>query len=73
MVLPINTTSLPGAQCGLTLPSSGLAPAGSFRPSFHSRPYAACLRSPLMSNVRQHEGVALLARVVGSYIGRHEP
>ena len=40
---------------GLTLPSSGLAPAGRFRPSFHSRPYAPCLREPLKSNVRPHE------------------
>ena len=36
----------------LTLPSSELAPAGSFRPSFHSGPYAARRREPLMSNVR---------------------
>ena len=39
-------------QCGLTLPSSGLAPAWRFRPSFHSGPYAPCRREPLMSNVR---------------------
>jgi hypothetical protein len=45
-------------SCRLTLPSSGLAPASGSRPSFHSRPYAARLRSPLMSNVRPHESVA---------------
>ena len=37
---------------GLTLSSSGLAPAWRFRPSFHSGPYAPCRREPLMSNVR---------------------
>ena len=34
---------------------SGLAPAGCYRPSFHSWPSAACLREPLMSNVRRHK------------------
>ena len=43
---------------GLTLRSSGLAPAGRYRPSFHSGPYAACLREPLNSNVRHHHNHA---------------
>ena len=37
---------------GLTHRSSGLAPAGHFRPSFHSGPYVSCRREPLTSNVR---------------------
>ena len=35
----------------LTLRSSRRVPAGRFRPSFHSRPYAPCLHAPLNSNV----------------------
>ena len=51
--------------CGrrLTLPSSGLAPARRFRPSFHSGPYAPCRREPLMANVRQIQNTALMQRL----------
>ena len=35
----------------LTLRSSGRVPAGRFRPSFHSEPYAFCLHARLNSNV----------------------
>ena len=38
----------------LTLRSSRRVPAGRFRPSFHSRPYAPCLHARLNSNVRRH-------------------
>ena len=37
----------------LTLRSSRRVPAGRFRPSFHSRPYATCLHARLNSNVRR--------------------
>ena len=47
----------------LTLPSSGHAPAGRFRPSFHSGPYAPCRFRPLMSNVRQIQNTALMQRL----------
>ena len=53
-------------QCGLTLPSSGLAPAAQAWPSFHSGPSPRCLREPLMSNVRrqrtQHRDNAALVQ-----------
>ena len=42
-------------QCGLTLPSNGLAPAAQAWPSFHSGPSPRRLREPLMSNVRRQE------------------
>ena len=42
-------------RCGLTLPSSGLAPAARVWPSFHSGPSPRHLREPLMSNVRRRE------------------
>ena len=54
---------------GLTLPSSGLAPAWRFRPSFHSGPYAPCRREPLMSNVRpkaNQVGAKVQARAIAS-------
>ena len=38
-------------DCALTLRSSRRVPAGRFRPSFHSRPYAPCLHARLNSNV----------------------
>ena len=41
------------AQRGLTLPSSGLAPAAQAWPSFHSGPSPRRFREPLMSNVRR--------------------
>ena len=40
----------------LTLRSSRRVPAGRFRPSFHSRPYAPCLHARLNSNVRPFIG-----------------
>ena len=40
-------------DCALTLRSSRRVPAGLFRPSFHSRPYAPCLHARLNSNVRR--------------------
>ena len=43
------------ARCGLTLPSSGHAPAGHTWPSFHSGPSVSCRREPLMSNVRRRK------------------
>ena len=46
-------------QCGLTLPSSGLAPAAQAWPSFHSGPSPHRLREPLMSNVRRHKSCRL--------------
>ena len=49
------TSTHQGAECGLTLPSSGLAPAAQPWPSFHSGPSLRCLREPLMSNVGQRE------------------
>ena len=39
---------------GLTLRSSGLAPAGRLWPSFHSGPKPSCRRQPLTLNVRRH-------------------
>ena len=45
----------PRCGCGLTLPSSGLAPAAQAWPSFHSGPSPCRLREPLMSNVGRHK------------------
>ena len=42
-------------DCALTLRSSRRAPAGRFRPSCHSRPYAPCRHARLNSNVRPHQ------------------
>ena len=44
-------------KCGLTHRSSRPAPAGRFRPSFHSGPKPSCLCGPLNSNVRPHRNV----------------
>ena len=43
---------------GLTLRSSGRAPAVRLWPSFHSGPKPSCLRAPLNSNVRRHDAKA---------------
>ena len=51
---PCGAVSTP-KDCALTFRSSRRAPAGRFRPSFHSRPYAPCLHARLNSNVKRHE------------------
>ena len=56
----------------ITVPSSGLAPAGCYRPSFHSWPSAARLHEPLMSNVmRRPTHIEICSCVAcGSFISR---
>ena len=52
---PMNALTSPRPRnhdCGLTLRSSGLAPAGRLWPSFHSGPKPSCRRQPLTLNVR---------------------
>ena len=55
---PMNALTSPWPRnhdCGLTLRSSGLAPAGRLWPSFHSGPKPSCRRQPLTLNVRAHQ------------------
>ena len=49
-------------DCALTLRSSRRVPAGRFRPSFHSGPYAPCLHARLNSNVRPHQPASVYPR-----------
>ena len=53
-------------ECGLTLPSSGLAPAAQAWPSFHSWPNLRRLHEPLMSNVRRRQNMGSSVQAVGA-------
>ena len=58
---PMNALTSPRPRnhdCGLTLRSSGLAPAGRLWPSFHSGPKPSCRRQPLTLNVRHHSSAS---------------
>ena len=58
---PMNALTSPWPRnhdCGLTLRSSGLAPAGRLWPSFHSGPKPSCRRQPLTLNVRRRKSSA---------------
>ena len=55
-------------ECGLTLPSSGLAPAAQAWPSFHSGQSLRRLREPLMSHVRLHMKTYPILRADGSML-----
>ena len=67
----IGNQALP-QSCNLTQRSSGHAPAGRCRPSFHSGPSPRCLREPLMSNVRlQNTNAMCLPAKRGSMSALH--
>ena len=73
VALPL-VTSVPSALgLRITVPSSGLAPAGCYRPSFRSWPSAARLREPLMSNVRRLTAQYALISILDNLCHLHAP